>query len=477
MRLLKGLVLSVCAFFTGSAWAEMPLTSEDVLATSAKYAPMILESLARQRVAEGQALSAEGSFDTIAKSDSFGRFSGFWDGRILQTEVEQRLRNVGATVFGGYKLSDGSFPIYEDINFTNTGGEIKGGFILSLLRDRAFDQQRAGLADASIGLSDADINLMVARIGVQHRALTTYYTWLASGTQLAIYRNLLNIALEREKGLERRVEEGDVAEILIVENRQNILRRQTLVVESQRQLKASALALSMFYRDTVGLPIEPQETQLPEGFPELDDRVPATDDEMIAATQAVRPELALLDNNLAKAQIDLRLAENEMKPRLDFRYEVSRDFGAVAEGGISRDSTDNILAVVFRLPIQRRFAKGRMQSARAEMQALEFRRQQLEETIAIEIRTLRNDFEAARAMVGLAVEEQKQAETMQRVERTRFENGISDFFLLNMREERAADAQVRRVVAQLRYFIAQANYFAAIVDLPSLGLATKPVSE
>ncbi len=468
--LLAGLAaLALALGIPAPAGADV-LTSREVLTSSAKHAPMILEALADARAARGAALSAEGSFDTRVTTEGYGRFSGFWDGRVISTTVEQDLRTIGATVFGGYKLSDGNFPIYEDINFTNTGGEFKTGFVLSLLRDRAFDTARAGLVDASLGLTQADIDVLVAQIGVQHKALTAYQVWVATGAQLEIYRNLLNIGLEREKGLKRRATEGDVADVLVIENRQNILRRQTLVVEAERELRVAALALSMFNRDQGGEPVVPEADELPNGFPQVMDEVSEIDDAAMVTARAVRPELRLVDNNLQRARNDLRLARNDLLPTLDFKYEVSRDFGTIAEGGASRDSTDNILGIVFQIPLQRRAAKGRMAIVRAEMQALEFQRQRLEEQIVIEIRTLRAELNAAREMVGLAIAEQEQAERMQAFEKTRFENGISDFFLLNMREERAADARIRRISAQLRYFVAVANYYAAIVDLVGLGL-------
>ena len=50
----------------------------------------------------------------------------------------------------------------------------------------------------------------------------------------------------------------------------------------------------------------------------------------------------------------------------------------------------------------------------------------------------------------------------------RFDEGASDFFVVNVREERTADAQVRAVVARQAYFKAVADYYAATVDLEAL---------
>lgn len=483
------LILAALAVLAGPAGAQPaveagaeetgdPLSVEALLASSARHAPRILEQMAQARSARADVLAAQGAFDTELSSEGYARATGVWNGRFIDNQIKKPLAPFGAEVYGGYRISDGgefgplgrSFPIYEDIFHTNQAGEVKFGFRMSLLRDRVIDDRRFDLAQSRLSFDLAEINVLIAQIAVQHRALRAYRNWVAAGAQVQVYQDLLEIGLEREQALIRRVREGDAAEILITENRQNLLRRQTLVVEAERQLAAAAFALSMFWRNDQGRPLVPPRVRLPDDFGTLRPPPYASDEAMIAAGQARRPELALIDTNIEKARNRLFLAENELKPRLDFNFEVSRDLGAVGPGGSTFDSTDTVLSFLFQVPIERRFAKGRISSAQAEMKALRFRRQRTEEQIAIEIRTLVVDLEAAREMVELARAEQQQAATMQRVERTRFEAGLSDFFLLNMREERLADARVRRVEAQLRYFLALADLYAAVMDLEALGL-------
>jgi hypothetical protein len=57
---------------------------------------------------------------------------------------------------------------------------------------------------------------------------------------------------------------------------------------------------------------------------------------------------------------------------------------------------------------------------------------------------------------------------MRRAEVQRFESGASDFFLVNIREETAADARARYYEAYQRMRIARANYDAATVNLERL---------
>ncbi len=460
------LLMTVCV---AKGHAET-LAVDDVLSTSAAHSPRILQTLAERDAALGKTLSAQGAFDTQISSRGFGRYSGFWDGQVLDTTVSQDLRQFGITLFGGYRISDNRFPIYEDQYFTNSGGEFKAGFVLSLLRDRAFDAERAGLVEAAQVLDAAELEMLLARIDVQRRATVAYHRWVAAGLQLDVYEDLLSIAQDRDRALERRVREGRVARVLVTDNFQNVLRRRALVVEARRQLAVEAQALSLYYRDDTGLPMVPEAPQLPRTFPPVGDLPPLAPQETLTRAQSLRPELALIETNLALAENRMRLARNDLKPQLDLEYYVARDFGAVAEGGPSREGTDNVVAVVFKVPLQQRDARGRIAAEKATMRALDHQRQYREEQIAVEVRTLHLDLAATREMVALALDEQQQAEIMQDLERRRFEGGVSDFFLLNEREERAANAKIRRVAAQLRYFVTRADFNAAVVNLSALGL-------
>ena len=99
--------------------------------------------------------------------------------------------------------------------------------------------------------------------------------------------------------------------------------------------------------------------------------------------------------------------------------------------------------------------------ARANLSRLELDRQLLNEQIELEIRNVANDINAAKRFVDLAAGEVEQAQILEQAERERFAQGASDFFVVNLREEAAADARVRKVEAQLGLEQALTNFYAA----------------
>ncbi len=448
-----------------------PLLPQQVLLNSAERFPDILESIARRRAARGDVLSADGAFDLVFNADGFDRATGFWTGSVLNTELRRNLRFAGSEVYGGYRVSDGTFPIYEDINFTNTGGEFKVGAIFSLLRDRSFDQRRFRVQDARLASEQANLDVILTQIGVQLQALNAYWRWVAAGQEFKTYRALLKIAQDRVEGLEEQVRQGALPELALTENQQNVIRRETLVAEAERNFTIASNALSFFLRDGAGNLIVPTTNQLPERrhLPNLADTNFLFQSDINQVLKN-RPELRNLRVAIDRARNKVRLGENELKPDFDFSVQVSRDVGNIAEGGISRDSTDTVVGFRFSVPFQRREARGRLQRARAELRAAELRQQRTEDQISVELSNILIDVTTALRVFTLARNEVAQANVMVEAERRKFSFGASNFFLVNIREESAADAEIRAIRALLNGRLAQTSYNAATMNMSALGL-------
>lgn len=460
------LIAIVAAVFVATPAAAQQLTLDEVLRSSATHAPAILEAITRERQADGRRLTAEGAFDLLFEGDAQSRAFGYYDGTIVEGRATRPLANNGGYAYGGYRVSRGDFPIYEDKSFTNRLGEVKVGAVFSLMRDRLIDERRGRL-----GLASGDINLarldreMVA-IGVQRRAIDAYQSWVVAGMRVRVYRDLLGLATERQASIERMIALGARPDILSTENRQNIVRRQTLLVRAEQDLAAAANALSFYLRDANGERRVPAAERLPDRFPEL--RLPALGPDL--ARRIERPDLEAILVRLDQVEVKRLLAENDLRPRLDIRAEAAKDVGPVGLGGVSRTPAEGIVGLRFSLPLERRAARGKIAEAAAEADGLRFRRKLVEDQILVEVNGLAIQATTADRLLGLAVDETALANRMAEAERRRFQLGASDFIVVNLREESAADARLRQLDAEYRRSAARAELVAATVDRSQLGL-------
>ena len=467
--LAAALVLSLTA---ARAQAQDPLLPEEVAASTAEHYPEVVQALAERQGAAAGLLSARGAFDTVFSVDARSRVTGFYSGDVIEAKAERYLGGTGplagTRLYGGYRLADGDFPIYEDEFFTNDSGEVKVGVLFALLRDRLVDDRRFGIRDAELALEQADLEVALTRLGVQRRALLAYYDWVEAGQELAIFQDLLDLAQTRQTAFEQQVERGARAAIFLTENAQNLTRRRILVEGARRDLTLRANTLSLYYRGPDGEPIVADADRLPGEVP----LPPPVADADLPGILDRRPDLALLRTAAERARARLGLAENALRPRFDLGVEAGQDLGPIAnQAGFSRDQGEVIVGFNFEMPLANRGARGRVARAEAEVEALRAERRLLGDRIETELRDVLVNLETAERLVALAQQEVEQARTMRRAEQRRFEAGASDFFLVNLREEAVADARVRLAVAVLSLNAARTTYDAAVMDMGRLGLS------
>lgn len=443
-----------------------PLTLDEVLRASARAAPQIVEALAKIRSAEGRALTASGAFDTVFEAEGRARALGYYDGTVASAGVSRPLGDNGGYLYGDYRVSRGTFPVYEDKSYTNRLGEVKVGALYALLRDRLVDERRTRRTLASGDIDIARFERAAVAIGVQRRAVDAYQNWVAAGLRLRAYRDLLNLSESRRGGLARQVQLGARPDILLVENDQNLVRRRALVVRAEGDFLAAANALSLYYRDAAGEPVLVGAERLPADTGALSGVAAAARGDVAQR----RPDLQMLLARIDQASARLALARNDLRPRLDLRGEMAKDVGAVGLGGPSRTPLEAVVGLRFSVPLQNRAAKGKVVEAQAEMDALAARSRFLRDQIAVEVEGIAIGVGAAESLATIADQERQLAERLATAERRRFELGSSDFFLVNQREETANDARVRLIDAQARIAAARAELAAATADQTALGL-------
>ncbi|MPS68190.1 MULTISPECIES: TolC family protein [unclassified Novosphingobium] len=438
------------------------LQLDDLLANSARQSPQIIEALARTRAADAKRLTAEGAFDTVFSAEGGSRLVGYYGGTYADAKLARPLENWGGQIYGGYRASSGRFPIYEDKNYTNEFGEIRAGAVFSLLRDRMIDDRRFGRVTADADRAVADAERQMVAIGVQRKALDAYLNWVASGERLKVYRHLLDLAQERQRGLDRAYRAGLRPRIVLTENDQMVLRRQAMVVQSEQAMAAAANALSLYWRDSEGNPTIPRREQLPASLP----------DPVVTAIphDLQRPDLLVADLKTRLVQDRLALDRNALLPRLDLNMEVARDIGDIGPGGASRSGNDVRFGIKISVPLEQRTARGKLMQTQAELDANQTRARWLDEQIRAEVDGIAIAFDAATQLIALSQQEKQRADTMAVAERRRFEMGASDLFLVNTREEAAASVALNLLDGHLKRLASSADLAASSGNAAALGL-------
>lgn len=440
--------------------AKLPLTLDALLASVRRSYPPLLAVLADQDVADADLLAALGKFDYKLSAGAEFDTLGFYKNQLYGINVEQATAWNGLKYYGGYRVGRGSFPSYEGKLQTRSNGEFETGVKLPLFRDRAIDQRRADLQRSDLGRAIASLSIQQQQLLVNQLATRRYYGWVAAGQRYYVAKSLLDIALQRDQILRDSVAAGQVPEVEVIDNNRAILQRRSTLVEAERFLQLAAIALSLFYRDAEGQPQLVEISQLPSGFPAV---AAFPEDQLGRDVQLAlerRPELQRLAGQLQQLRVDQRLFQNQRLPNVDLG--VGFYSGVGDPNRVLRGPQELRGSVTFDLPLQRREATGKLASTEAKLRQLEQRERFQRDQIVAEVQDAMSAVRAAFERVQFTRDEVSVAKRLEQLERDRFQLGDSTLFLVNLREQATADAQVRVVAAEADYFFALASYELAI---------------
>lgn len=439
--------------------APPPLELTTVIESVTTQYPPLLAALIERDVASARLQSAAGAFDLDMVARVLANPSGFYEYTTLEAGVEQYLGIWGATLFGGYRWTDGILPDYYR-NRTAAGGEPSVGIKLPLLQNGAIDKRRAAVLKAQLDQQLADPYIQRQMIDLGRSAAVAYFAWIAAARQLQIAESILDVTRLRQAAIQTQVDRGLAAPIVLKENQQLLLSREMATLQSQRQLEAAALTLSLFLRDNEGRPVIAQTNQLPRAPIPLPQGSPEPNEPELALALEQRPEIRELELKGQKLDVDLRLARNSLLPRLDASVRASEGLG----DPLYKDTGDFELkaGVEFRMPLQRREARGERLAVQAQILQLENQLRFAMDRIATELLNAHSALRAARDRSLLATSNVNLARELQQVERDRFELGASDLLAVQIREQSAIQAEQELIKATFDVFKAQADLLAAL---------------
>ncbi len=116
-----------------------------------------------------------------------------------------------------------------------------------------------------------------------------------------------------------------MAQIIVAENKKNILRRKSTLAKARQDFENSAVYLSLFWRGENGAPIVPKSNQVAEinfALHEIENSQIVRDLEIALSN---RPELQILKIQKEQNSSRLKYSENLFKPQLDVDVGASKD--------------------------------------------------------------------------------------------------------------------------------------------------------
>lgn len=433
---------------------------DQVISSVYRAYPSLQAALFQFQRADGAVLSANGEFDTAFKASTENGPVGFYETYRHTIGVSQPIY-TGGEFFAGYRLGRGEYQPWYLERQTNEGGEFKVGVALPLLQDLDIDSRRTQLWQAELARQQVNPDVQALLIGFVQTGSDAYWDWVAAGHKLRIYDRVYRLAEQRQQGLERRAEVGDIDPPVVEDNRRLILSREAIVLEARRKFQESAIKLSLYLRDTSGMPLVLGLDDLPE-FAEVS---PLAASELPADIQFAlrsRPELRAMSLMREQLEVEYRQAENTYLPTLDLVMSGSQDVGSPTSPKEDKSPFDLEIGLFGEVPLQRREAEGKLRMIEAKLAELNQKMRMASDTITAEVQAAYAAVIAEYEQIALNREAVAIAENLADIERRKLEVGESDLLSVILREQYAAETAVYEVDALLRYFKARADYRATL---------------
>jgi outer membrane protein TolC len=441
------------------------LRFDEYLGYVKKFHPIVKQAELVIDESQAKLLKSRGAFDPKFEVDyNRKKFSG--------TEYYDKLNGLfkiptwyGIELKATFEENSGEYLNPE--GFVPEDGLYSAGVKVPVAQGLLINDRMASLKQAKLFREQAKADRDIFVNNILYEASLSYFKWLQAYNELKLFENFLTNAELRYRGIERGAEVGERADIDVVEARIAINQRRLSLEQSKVKLMKAALELSTFLWLENNIPVELQ----PNVIPDVDSE-PIVDttfninqlreDEVIVETH---PKMISLDYKLQSLEVDTRLKANKLLPKIDVEYnfitevpEVARSFNtAEYKGGLN---------VSF--PLFLRKERGDLRLAKLKMQDTEFEINATRVNLQNKINAIRQELDSYVTQNELVSQMVTDYSKMLEAEERKFLLGESSLFLVNSRESKLIDGQLKAIEVQYKFFSTKAKLFNSLAVNPDL---------
>lgn len=454
-----------CLGFSQTDDLSNVLRFDEYLGLVKKFHPIVKQAELVIDESQAKLMKSRGAFDPKVEVDyDRKKFKG--------TEYFDRLNGTfkiptwfGVELKAVFEENTGDF--LNPQGFVPDDGLYSAGLIVPLGQGLLINNRMASLKQAKLFREQAKVDRDVYVNNILFEASIVYFGWLKAYNELKLFETILINAELRFRGIQKGVEVGENAEIDETETRIAVNNRKLGLEQSKVKLMKAALELSNFLWLENNVPVELQLTIIPDvnTEPIVDEAFSVNqlrNDEVLLDEH---PKMMSLGYKLEGLEVDTKLKANKLLPRIDVEYnflsqtpEIARTFNtAEYKGGVNLS-----------FPLFLRKERGDLKLARLKMQDTEFEMDATRVNLGNKINALKQELESYVAQNEITKQMVIDYERMLQAEERKFQLGESSLFLVNSRESKLIDGQLKAIEIQNKFFNTKAKLFNSLAVNPEL---------
>ncbi|MBT8211090.1 MAG: TolC family protein [Eudoraea sp.] len=463
MKRIAFLLIALLCLFEGTAQDTLLLNFREYLGYVKKYHPIARQAELQIGVGQANLMKARGGFDPKLEVDYERKeFKG--------TEYYDRLNATfkvptwfGIELKGNFEQNEGAF--LNPAETVPTDGLYSAGVSVPVAQGLWINDRMATLRKAKFfreqTLADRDLEVNA----ILFEASKAYFDWLQAYRDRRVYENFLTNARIRFEGIKKSALAGDLAAIDTVEAKIAMENRQLGLEQAKVTYFNKSLQLANFLWLADNVPVELQENVIPDIRldEEIDIALEIGDAPLDSFTLENHPKLLSLDFKVQGLRVDKRLKANRLLPRIDLEYnfltetpELMNSFVTDAyKGGVN-----------ISLPLFLRKERGDLKLAKFKLRDAQFEFDNAEVEIRNKIRAIYRELDSFDNQNQLITSIVSDYNTLLAAEERKFSFGESSLFLINSRESKLIEAELKRNQVQNKYFSAKAKLFRSLAINP-----------
>ena len=414
-----------------------------------RHHPIVKLANLYPKIAEEEIRIARGNFDPKLEADYVQKtlkdkfYYSYWDSRLKAPIWIGELK-------GGYELNEGELIDAE--NKSPREGLMYAGISVPLGQNLVIDARRAVLKQAKFMQQMAEAEKVKELNKLFFSASKDYWEWFFAYRQLRFVQEGYRLAEERYNFIRQRIMFGEGANIDSVEARITLQERTVKLRQAEVDFKNAGLLLSNHLWQEGSIPLELPENAVPEDLTAIEKMGDARLNELLVFAQENHPEIQKIRFKIAQLDIERRFQQDRLKPRINLNYNLLAGYNPMKVEASNEYFANNYkVGFDFSFPLFLRKERGKINQIRFKLDQNRFDQTQTSREIANEIRATYNELVLLEQNIALQEAMVSNQITLTQAEYLKFRNGESSVFLINARESKLIEMQVKLVALQTKY--------------------------
>lgn len=458
MKRLKNNILLVAVLcllsLNGRGSDSLLLRFSDYMHMVMNFHPTAKQAALLNEQSEFQLREARGNFDPQLSADYLNKYYGSKNYYSLFSSMLSVPVWFGPELKMGFDQNQGLFV--NDEHATPQDGLWYAGIKVPLAQGILIDQRRAEVKKAKVFVQLNEQQQRLMLLDLFYSAAQRYFDWYLMHKNVEVHQNAVELASRRLNLIRELHRVGEKPGVDTLEATIQLQSRQLDLNESKMMLRNQALLLSVFLWNDAGDPVDLKEGILPDNLNETFDLIKA-DTTTFSLDQ--HPALLFYDYKLQQLEIDRRLKQDKLKPKLSAQY----NFLSYSSPDVPLISPNNYKwGIQFSFPLFLRQERGAIGQAKLKIQQTEYDRDLKQQELNAKIKSAFNEMNFALQQMALALENMRNYNALLDAEKEKFIRGESSLFMINSREIKVIESQLKYYNTVYKYHKSKAAYRFAL---------------